>query len=214
MMPPLTLGVNRSVSYHPRMNTPMPSLAERKRQLVVDELTQAALQVLATKGFEATTVDEMVAAAGVSRRTFFRYFASKEDVVVRLFGDLGELMRAELASRPPAEPIAISLRCAMAAAVDDCLRHPDNALQVVRMVLRTPALHARTLERLARWRDDLGELLAARAGDRDDLYPQLAAGVALTAFHAVLQRWGDSNGAEDPAALLDRAFEQLAPALA
>ena len=51
-------------------------------------------------------------------------------------------------------------------------------------------------------------------GDRGDLYPQLAAGMALIALHAVLQRWSDSDGAEDPMTLLDRAFAQIGPALA
>ena len=78
-MPPVTLSVNEGLPYPLRMAT----LAERKRQVVVDELTEAALQLLAIKGFDTTTVDEIVAAAGVSRRTFFRYFASKEDVVVQ-----------------------------------------------------------------------------------------------------------------------------------
>ncbi|MFC7471624.1 TetR family transcriptional regulator [Actinomadura keratinilytica] len=53
------------------------SLAQRKRQLVADELTEAALQLLALSGFDGVTVDEIVAAAGVSKRTFFRYFASR-----------------------------------------------------------------------------------------------------------------------------------------
>ncbi|WP_203785855.1 TetR family transcriptional regulator [Paractinoplanes rishiriensis] len=195
------------------MTTPTPSLAERKRQLVVDELTEAALRVLAAKGFDATTVDEMVAAAGVSRRTYFRYFASKEDVVVRLLADLGAVMRAELQRRPPDEPAGAALRHAVAAAVADWAGQPDRALRVVRMVLHTPALHASFLQREAQWRDDLAALLISRTPGRGDLYPQLAAGIALTVFHAVLQRWCDSNGTADPMALLDRAFVQVAPAL-
>ncbi len=63
---------------------PRVSLAERKRQLVRDELTEAALKLLAFQGFEATTIDQMAAAAGLSRRTFFRYFQSKEDVIIEL----------------------------------------------------------------------------------------------------------------------------------
>jgi AcrR family transcriptional regulator len=92
---------------------PAPSLADRKRQLVVDELTEAALQTLAIKGFDATTVDEIAVAAGVSRRTFFRYFASKEDVVVQLLASIGEVMCAELAARPAGETPAVALRHAV-----------------------------------------------------------------------------------------------------
>ncbi|MYW13205.1 TetR family transcriptional regulator, partial [Streptomyces sp. SID2563] len=91
------------------MSTPRTTLAERKRRLVSDELTESALQLLALKGFDAVTVDEIAAAAGVSKRTFFRYFASKEDVVVQFLADMGTGIRAELAARPAAEPPSVAL---------------------------------------------------------------------------------------------------------
>ncbi|GAA2715063.1 MULTISPECIES: TetR family transcriptional regulator [Streptomyces] len=195
---------------------PETSLAERKRQLVADELTSAALQLLAQKGYDAVTIDEIAAVAGVSRRTFFRYFASKEDVVVRFLADMGTGMRAALADRPAGEPVSVALRHAVSGPLAACGDHADSARGVVRLILGTPALHARFLERQAQWRDDLTAELAARVGaDPDaDLYPQMAAGMALTAFNTVLQRWsGSDDAAVDPAGLLDRAFALVAPAL-
>ncbi|KUL35653.1 TetR family transcriptional regulator [Streptomyces sp. NRRL F-4489] len=197
---------------------PAASLAQRKRQVVSDELTGAALQLLAQKGYDAVTIDEIVATAGVSRRTFFRYFASKEDVVVRFLADLGAGMCAELAARPAAEPPSAALRHAVAAALAPCGDrgdHADRALRVVQLILGTPALHARFLERQAQWRDDLTAELARRL-DLDPataLRPHLAAGMALTAFNTVLARWSGSDGTERPAPLVDRAFTVLAPAL-
>ncbi|MEV5611187.1 TetR family transcriptional regulator [Streptomyces sp. NPDC052225] len=194
---------------------PGQTLAQRKRQLVSDELTEAALQLLALKGFDAVTVDEIVATAGVSKRTFFRYFASKEDVVVQFLADMGADMRTGLAGRPAAEPPAQALLHAVRIPVTTCAAHSERALRVVQLILRTPALLARFLERQAQWRDDLAEELARRVG-RDaetDLYPRLAAGTALTAFHVVLQRWSASDAAQDPVALLDEAFTVVAPAL-
>ncbi|MFH8617147.1 TetR family transcriptional regulator [Streptomyces sp. NPDC017979] len=197
--------------------TPRPAgtLAQRKRQLVVDELTQAALGLLVRDGFDAVTVDEIAAAAGVSKRTFFRYFASKEDVVVQLLADLGVGMRDELARRPAEESPSTALRHAVWCSVDACADHGDRALHVVQLILRTPALLARFLERQAQWREELAEELARRLelDPADELYPQLAAGAALAAFHTVLQRWSDSGGAADAAALTDRAFAVIAPAL-
>ncbi|MGW0535376.1 TetR family transcriptional regulator [Streptomyces sp. NPDC003032] len=190
-------------------------MAERKRRLVSDELTESALQLLALKGFDAVTIDEIVTTAGVSRRTFFRYFASKEDVVVQFLADMGAGMRADLAERPADEPPSVALLHAVRLPLATCAAHSERALRVVQLILRTPALLARFLERQAQWRGDLTAELALRMGlDAErELYPRLAAGMALTAFDAVLQRWSGSDGTEDPAALLDRAFAVIAPAL-
>ncbi|MFJ9430407.1 TetR family transcriptional regulator [Streptomyces sp. NPDC101490] len=190
-------------------------MAQRKRQLVSDELREAALQLLALKGFDAVTIDEIAATAGVSKRTFFRYFASKEDVVVQFLVDMGTGMRAALASRPGEERPSVALQHAVWVSMAACADHSDRALRVVRLILSTPALRARFLERQDQWRDDLAAELAQRLRlDPDtDLYPRLAAGMALTAFDAVLRRWSGSGGAEDPAELTRRAFATIAPAL-
>ncbi|GGR97098.1 TetR family transcriptional regulator [Streptomyces aureoverticillatus] len=202
---------------NPRPGPPGPeaSLAQRKRQLVADELTEAALQLLASKGFDGVTVDEIVTTAGVSKRTFFRYFASKEDVVVQFLADMGTGMCAELAARPAGERPSEALRHAVWVPLGECADHSERALRVVRLILRAPALLARFLERQAQWRDDLAAELARRLElDADaELYPRLAAGMALNAFDAVLHRWSGSDGAEDPATLTDRAFAVIAPAL-
>lgn len=197
---------------------PEVTMAQRKRQLVSNELTESALQLMAREGFGAVTVDEIVATAGVSKRTFFRYFASKEDVVVQFLADMGAGMCAELAARPAGEPPSVALRRAVWVAMAACadgVDHSGRALRVVQLILRTPALRARFLEHQGQWRDDLAVEAARRLGldPEADLYPRLAAGAALAAFDTVLRRWSDSGGAEDPAALTDRAFAVLAPAL-
>ncbi|MFE3204764.1 TetR family transcriptional regulator [Embleya sp. NPDC055664] len=199
----------------PRTET---TLAERKRLLVADELSRSALTLLAERGYDAVTVDEIAAAAGVSKRTFFRYFASKEDVIVRFFADMGAAMHARLAEAPPDEPPSVSLHAAVAAALAPCAGHDDyaeRALRVVRLILDTPALRARFLEQQAAWRDDLAAELARRQGlDADaTLYPRLAAGTALTAFDTVLYRWSSGDGTADPGELTARAFAVIAPAL-
>ncbi|MER8043694.1 TetR family transcriptional regulator [Streptomyces sp. NPDC094032] len=199
--------------------TPDISLAERKRLLVATELTESALQLLALKGFDAVTVDEIAAAAGVSKRTFFRYFASKEDVVVQFLSGMGADIHAALAARPATEPPSRSLRHAVAVPLLACTdQHPDHAaraLRVVQLILGTPALLARFLERQSDWQEALAGELARREGldAGTDLYPRLAAGTALVAFRTALQRWSESEAAEDPMALLDRAFAVVAPAL-
>ncbi len=193
-----------------------PTLAERKRQLVSEELREVALQLLARRGYDETTVDDIVAAAGMSRRTFHRYYASKEDVVIQLLADLGSQMSAELASRPPSEPVSVSLRHAVSVAINFCAGHHDPAktLAVVRLIQQTPLLRARSLELQSRWQAGLAAVLAERLGrPTDDLYPELAARMALTAFDAAMERWASSDGAADPLDLTERAFTLLEPAL-
>ncbi|MEU0401981.1 TetR family transcriptional regulator [Streptomyces sp. NPDC006197] len=205
--------------YHRAVTSrPESTLAQRKRQLVATELTEAALQLFALKGFDAATVDEIATEAGVSKRTFFRYFASKEDVVVQFLAGMGADMRAALAGRPAGERPSEALRQAVSVPLAACGDHAERVLPVVRLILRTPSLLARFLEHQAEWREDLAEELGARLG-RDpetDLRPRLAAGMALTAFDAVLRRWsagGSAEVTEDPVALLGEAFAVLTPAL-
>ncbi|WP_433356600.1 TetR family transcriptional regulator [Micromonospora saelicesensis] len=194
------------------------SLAERKRQLVADELRDAALMLLATKGFDVVTVDDIVAAAGMSRRTFFRYFASKEDVVVRFLADMSVDVITELAARPPAEPPSVALRHALwvpLAACNDHPEHSERARVVVRLILDTPALHARWLESQIQWRAELATELASRCGldPHTDPYPRMAAGMALLALDTVLQQWQPGDDEQRLTELTDRAFAVVAPAL-
>lgn len=138
-------------------------------------------------------------------------------MVVQFLADMGTGIRAELAARPAEEPPSDALLHAVRIPLAACADHSasDRALRVVQLILRTPALLARFLERQAQWRDDLAQELAQRLGldAESDLYPRLAAGMALNAFDAVLHRWSSSDGAEDPAGLIDQAFAVITPAL-
>jgi AcrR family transcriptional regulator len=191
------------------------SLAARKRQLVRDELAEAALKLLAWQGFETTTIDQIVATAGVSRRTFFRYFRSKEDVIVQFLGDVGAQLCAGLALRPVGEPPAVALRHALSIFVLTCTEHPEKSLRLTKLTLGTPALRARFLELQAQWRTGLAAELARRAGSGPhvELRSALAAAVALAAFDTALNRWADSDGADDLADLTDQTFAVVAAAL-
>ena len=199
-----------------RTEDPGLTLAERKRQLVRDELAEAALRLLAKQGFEETTVDELAAAAGVSRRTFFRYFASKEDVVISSVVVVTEGIVAEVAARPAEEPPAVAIREAVKVVIlEDFAEDRAKSVALIRHTQNIPALRARFAERQDLLRDDLAEVLARRAG-RDEPVPrdQFAAGLGLLAFVGALQYWAASDGRADPAAVLDAAFEEAGQAFA
>lgn len=182
-------------------------LAERKRQVVRDELTDAALQLVAFQGFEETTVEQIVAKAGVSRRTFFRYFRSKEDVLVQFLDDLGAEICADLRARPAEEPPAEAVRAALLAFTEHHRAYPEKAVGLSRTIYYTPALRARFVERQDHWRADLTAELAARTGAApDDLRPALAATVAISTLDVAMARWIATGGTEDPSAVLSDAL--------
>ncbi|MFF5494479.1 TetR family transcriptional regulator [Streptomyces aquilus] len=190
-------------------------MAERKRLLVRSELAEAAVKLLADQGFEETTVDQIVAAVGMSRRTFSRYFDSKEDVIVHMLAGAGVRLCAELNARPADEPPAVALRRALTVFTSMSVGNPAKMLRVSRLILDTPALLARFLERQSQWQAEMTGILARRAGlDPDvDLRPAVAAGVALTAFQAALRRWVDSDGGESLDEIVDQALALVGPVI-
>ncbi|KUN29421.1 TetR family transcriptional regulator [Streptomyces sp. NPDC006654] len=190
-------------------------MAERKRLLVRSELAEAAVKLLADQGFEETTVDQIVAAVGMSRRTFSRYFDSKEDVIVHMLAEAGVRLCAELNARPADEPPAVALRRALSVFTSMSVGNPAKMLRVSRLILDTPALLARFLERQSQWQAEMTGILALRAGlDPDvDLRPAVAAGVALTAFQAALRRWVDSDGSESLDEVVDQALALVGPVI-
>jgi AcrR family transcriptional regulator len=194
---------------------PPANMAERKRQLVRDELTEAAIKLLVSQGFDETTVDQIVAAVGMSRRTFSRYFESKEDVIVHMLAAGGTELCTEMRARPDDETVAVALRRAFSVFTAWTVADPDRTLHVARLILDTPALLARYLERQSSWQDEITTILAERASldPVTDLRPRLAAGIALTAFNTALRHWADSEGAAAMDELVDRAFTVVAPAL-
>lgn len=222
-MPQLALSVNygaqglvRCYCEAVRRRTEQPglTLAERKRQLVRDELAEAALRLLAKQGFEQTTVDELAAAAGVSRRTFFRYFASKEDVLISSVVVVSEGIVAEVAARPAGEPAAVAIREAVkTVAIEDFAVEREKSVALIRHTQEIPALRARFAERLDLLRDDLAAVLASRAGHATPTpRDQFAAGLGLLAFAGAMQQWAATDGRADPAAVLDAAFDEAGQA--
>src|SRR5438045_2410727 len=96
---------------------PVP-VRERTRRTVRGELAQLAMDLFVENGYDETTIDDLAAAAGMSKRTFFRYFASKEDLVMGKYEVLGEQLAEDLAARPADEPIWVSLRQVFGQIVD------------------------------------------------------------------------------------------------
>src|SRR5581483_8814703 len=118
---------------------PRPGLRERRKRLTAAELEAAALRLFGERGFDAVTVDDIAAEADVSRRTFFRYFASKEDVLLAdHFVQLARLREA-IATRPADEPVLTALRRALLSMTSDFEERREMVILRGRIMRETPS---------------------------------------------------------------------------
>lgn len=181
---------------------------DRQRAAVRSEIVETALAMFLTDGFEETPIDRIVEAVGVSRRTFFRYFGTKEDIVL---GDLisrGRVIADELAARPVGESPWEALRAALHASRETTVPDMDAALALGKMLFDTPSLRARLMEKRLRWQEMFVPLLAARMdgpADRARLRATAIAAAALSCLDTASEAWIESDGDGDLAELYDEA---------
>lgn len=185
------------------------SLKLRKKLVVRNALSAAAEELILARGFEQVTVEEIAQAAGVSRRTFFRYFDSKEDVIVARSDQLGELLLAELAERPLNEPPLLAIRNALVPAVKSGLEDRELVRYVIRLLRETSILRRAMMERRNRLEERIAALMVQRLGvDNNDNTPMLLAFVTRALHDTVLNAWYD-NETDDIAGLVDDLVGQL-----
>jgi mycofactocin system transcriptional regulator len=185
----------------------------RPRSTTHDEVARTALALFARDGFEETTVDAIAAELGINRRTLFRYFPSKNDIVWGDFDRVLDRLRECLAAEPDDAP----LMEALARAVVESNRYEPGLLPElhIRMTLITsvPALQAHSMLRYEAWRSVVAEFVARRLSQRpDDLVPQTIAHMALGTSTAAFRRWVEHPD-EDLAAHLRRAYDLLVDGL-
>src|SRR5947207_12162426 len=155
---------------------PLP-VRERTRRAVRGELAQLAVDLFVEKGYDETTIDDLAAAAGMSKRTFFRYFASKEELVMGKYEILGEQLAEDLAARPADEPIWASLRQVFGRVVEYVESEARGAAAVAmeKIVRNHPTLNASYLERVSRMQELVLDQARARTGQQDQpTHPPLA----------------------------------------
>jgi AcrR family transcriptional regulator len=187
-----------------------PDLRSRAKQSIRVEVAEVAWNLFAQRGFDEVTASEVAKAAGISRATFFRYFASKEEAVFAAQEARGDEIATTLSARPVGEDAWTALRHAFDAAIGNYAQDPAEALAKLRLIRETPALRAHQLERQAQWQRMIGGALAARLGTEPlDLRVQALVGAALSALDTAISNWGECAGASDLITLLDQAFEAI-----
>jgi AcrR family transcriptional regulator len=191
------------------------SVRARARRALRAEITAQALALFSERGFDGVTADELAEAVGVSRRTLFRLFATKEDIVVAAFETLGDEALAELRERPPEEPSWTALHRALGVAVARLEQRPASFFALHGVIAQTPALRRRLLEQRDGWRAAFAKELSARAGTGgNELACELVATAALGAFDVATETWAKTGGRRRLSRLLDDSFRLLGSGLA
>ncbi|MQA10881.1 MAG: mycofactocin system transcriptional regulator [Pseudonocardiaceae bacterium] len=181
----------------------------RRRSTSRAELEHQVFELFTSRGFDETTIDDIAAAAGIGRRTFFRYFPSKNDIA---WGDFDEALQG-MRERFDACPSDTPLMDAVREVVVEFNRVDDAELPWLRrrmaLILTVPALQAHSTLRYADWRQVVAEFVGTRLGEPPDaLRPQAISHAALGVAIAAYEQW-----LRDPEAeltlLLDAALRAL-----
>jgi AcrR family transcriptional regulator len=187
-----------------------PTLQERKQELVRAELASAAWKLFGQRGYEATTVTEIAAAAGVSRRTFFRYYSSKEDVLVEATDEFAEAVLASMAARPLDEPPIVAIERALVPVIESRLADTERVRTIIRLLRQSRTLRRAMLERHAMMEERLAIQLAQRLGvdQAHDSTPALLAYVARAMVDTTFNVAHDQQRSDVPS-LVAELFTKL-----
>lgn len=192
------------------------SLRERQRRFAMAEVERVALDLFAAHGYDAVSVDDIVAAAGTSQRTFFRYFASKDEVVLAYERYLHERFVAALRSRPPNEGPVTALANAFASTSDVAPSDLPGVIQRSRVLASAPVLRERAMgERRARIHE-IADVLLTRdpsIGSRPSAAQRRRARVVAASVTAVAQAewdvWVAEGSPKNPADRIRHAIDDL-----
>ena len=185
-----------------------PGLRERRRQQTRERLTRVAMALFLERGFEATTIDDIAAAADISRRSFFHYFASKEDVVFAWQEESSAVLITAVAARPANESMLTAAENAILAMVGQL--KPGEAIAIARLKRDNPALQARDQVKHEKLERALAEALGKRAGHKAErLQARLVAMIATGAMRIGGEFWAAEGAREKPEALVKRTFAAI-----
>jgi AcrR family transcriptional regulator len=190
-------------------------LRARTRLAVKAQVAEIALELFLSRGFEKTTIDQIAKAAGMSRATFFRYFPTKEDVLLVMAEDYAWHARDALAERPDDEPVWTALRHALEPAVRQEGKDTAAALQTARAIVQSPSVRSRYQERYLQLRELLHPEIVRRLAlpDSAQVDPGASALIAsaLSCLDAAIETWVERGGTSTLPELLDQAMGAVHP---
>lgn len=181
-------------------------LAEKKMLRTRKDLARAAAVLFLERGYEATTVEDIAAAAEVSPRTFYRYFRAKEDLVLALGESRNEALLKALRDRPASEAPLTAVMAAVVEAYDLSQDDPSQVARFRALVRGTPALWARWLVERDDFQEEMAVVLAGREGVKSSVRHLAAAAAVVAAITAAREAWVDGRNGD----LRTLVFENLA----
>lgn len=184
-------------------------LRERKKLKTRIAIREATYRLIREQGYEATTVEQIADAAEVSPSTVFRYFPTKEDIV--LTDEYDPLLEDELRARPADEPIAESLRHVLRKAVGlGFTEEPEVSRLRTRLMIEVPAVRSRMLESMSVTGRMLCRVIAERTGrDADDLEVRVFSMGLIGALTEATAYWAEHDHRDDLGQLVDRTLDML-----
>jgi AcrR family transcriptional regulator len=190
-------------------------LRERKKIATRQALHEAALRLVAERGLDGVSVDDIAARADVSPRTFFNYFPSKDDAVLGLDPDAAAAQATAFLARPADETPVQALRAVAHAQAEEMATATELWPLRLKVIDTSPALLARLAAVFGEGERVLSAAIAERSGVRVgvDAYPTLLAGVAGAAMRTSLHRWLATDFTASLPGLVDEAWDVLAAGL-
>lgn len=187
-------------------------LRERKRRETLQRITDAAVRLFLAQGYEATTLDAIAAKAGISRRSFFSYFKSKDDILLSLQGSVADEVAAEVRKAPPGSTPLHAVRDALIAA---CAPYPaDEMIVIDRLMRSSEAVQARKQASYVQQEKTLFEALRERWPEPErETALRLVAMMSIGAVRLSLDALSREGGRRSLVELLGEAFDALEGAI-
>lgn len=189
----------------PPANSSSPGRPSPRKLRTSRRIQEEALRLFLDQGYDATTVEQVAKAAGVSHMTVFRHFPTKEDLVLQ--DEYDPIIAEAIRSRPVTEPILKSLRYAIVESLAEIPEHEiELARQRTHLILTTPALMAKLWVNTIQTNQMLAQALKARGGAPDDTELEIITAIASGIFATTMLRWIQGGTRDSIAALLNHAF--------
>ncbi len=185
------------------------NLHSRKQDLVRDTIYNAALDLFVSKGFDETTLDEVSKAAGVSPRTFFRYFATRDDLLAHSIVGYGKRLVSAVNECSSRLPALATVRYAALAALEYSIAQPRTR-EVIQISSTHPSARQAQQSGIVGIQARLSEAFAARIrnSSMDDLKPRMLASVTLMVVERAIALWFQGE-CKEPAAAVKQVLIQL-----